>query len=75
VLAGWGVAQYPWVLLDAATIEEVAAGRATMWALVITFGIAAVTVLPALGYMLLLTQRQAWSPGEPAGAPDAPSAP
>jgi cytochrome d ubiquinol oxidase subunit II len=70
VLAGWGVAQYPWVLLDAATIDDVAAGRATLWALVITFGLAAVTVLPALGYMLLLTQRQEWSPGEPAGHDD-----
>jgi cytochrome d ubiquinol oxidase subunit II len=67
VLVGWGVAQYPWVLVDTASIEDVAAGRATLWALVITFGLAAVTVVPALAYMLVLTQRSAWQPEVHAG--------
>ena len=33
-----------------------------LWALVITFAIVVVTVLPSLAYMLLLTQRPAWRP-------------
>ena len=61
VLAGWGVAQYPWILADTAEIEEVAGAETTRWALVITFGLAAVTVVPALGYLFWLTQRSGWA--------------
>ena len=67
VIAGWGVAQYPWMLLDTATIAETAGNPATLWALLVVFGIAAVTVVPALGYLLVLTQRAAWAgPSGPA---------
>jgi cytochrome bd ubiquinol oxidase subunit II len=61
VVAGWGIAQYPWILTDAASIEEVAGARATLWALVATFGLAGVTVVPALGYLFWLTQRSGWA--------------
>jgi cytochrome bd ubiquinol oxidase subunit II len=58
LLAGWGVAQYPWILVDAARIDEVAGARPTLWSLVGVFGLAAVTVLPALAYLYWLTQRR-----------------
>ena len=61
VVAGWGVAQYPWVLVDQARIADVAGSRATLWALVVVFGLAAITVVPALGYLYWLTQRQSWA--------------
>lgn len=61
IVTGWGAAQYPFVLSGAATIDEVAAADATLWALVITFGIAGVTVVPALIYLLRLTQTPAWT--------------
>ncbi|MGE0878850.1 MAG: cytochrome d ubiquinol oxidase subunit II [Acidimicrobiia bacterium] len=61
VVAGWGVAQYPWVLVDTARIEDVAGNDATMWGLVVVFLIAGVTVVPALVWMLWLTQRPAWA--------------
>ena len=57
VVAGWGFAQYPWVLVDAARIDDVAGARPTLWSLVGVFALAAVTVLPALGYLYWLTQR------------------
>jgi cytochrome bd ubiquinol oxidase subunit II len=57
VVAGWGVAQYPWILVDAARIDDVAGARPTLWSLVVVFALAAVTVLPALGYLYWLTQR------------------
>ena len=55
------------MLLDTATIAETAGNPATLWALLVVFGIAAVTVVPALGYLLVLTQRAAWAgPSGPA---------
>ncbi|HEX3090181.1 MAG TPA: cytochrome d ubiquinol oxidase subunit II [Ilumatobacteraceae bacterium] len=57
VVAGWGVAQYPWILVDQAQIDEVAGAEPTLWSLVGVFGLAAVTVLPALAYLYWLTQR------------------
>jgi cytochrome d ubiquinol oxidase subunit II len=56
VVAGWGLAQHPWILVDAARIDDVAGARPTLWSLVGVFGLAAVTVLPALGYLFWLTQ-------------------
>ena len=47
VVAGWGVAQYPWILIDVAHIDDVAGARPTLWSLVAVFALAAVTVLPA----------------------------
>jgi cytochrome d ubiquinol oxidase subunit II len=57
VVLGWGVAQWPWLLVDEVRIVDGAGARATLWALVVVFGLAAVTVLPALGYLYVLTQR------------------
>lgn len=68
VLVGWATAQYPWVLVDAAEIDDVAGARATLWALVVVFGIAAVTVVPSLAYLFWLTQRSGWARRERAAA-------
>lgn len=57
VVAGWGVAQYPWVLVDEMTIAESAGASATLWGLLIAFGIAAVLVLPPLAYLFWLTDK------------------
>ncbi|WP_369431911.1 cytochrome d ubiquinol oxidase subunit II [Glycomyces amatae] len=61
VMAGWGVGQYPWVLVDQATIAEAAGARATMQGLLVAVGIAAVVVGPALGYLFYLTQSPRWN--------------
>jgi cytochrome bd ubiquinol oxidase subunit II len=63
VVVGWGFAQYPWILVDAARIDDVAGARPTLWALVGVFALAAVTVLPALGYLYWLTQSVLKVPG------------
>lgn len=60
VVAGWGTAQYPWLLTDTVTLDDAAGARATLWALVLVFGAAAAIVLPALGYLFWLTQRPGW---------------
>ena len=61
VVAGWGVAQYPWLLVDQLKIADAAGADATLWGLLITFAIAALLVLPALGYLLWLANNQTLS--------------
>lgn len=54
VVAGWGVAQYPWLLVDTLTIDDAAGAPATMTALLISAVVAAVLVVPPLVYLLRL---------------------
>lgn len=57
VVLGWGVGQWPWLLVDEVEVEAAAGASSTLWALVATFALAAVTVLPALAYLFWVTQR------------------
>ncbi len=66
VVLGWGVAQYPWLLVDQLRIADAAGARATLIGLLIVVGLAAVLVLPALTYLFVLTQR------DPAAEPRSP---
>jgi cytochrome d ubiquinol oxidase subunit II len=61
VALGWGVGQYPWLLVDEVTIEQAAGAPATLQALLVAVGLAGVIVLPALGYLLWLTQSERWT--------------
>lgn len=61
VIAGWGVAQYPWLLVDQLTIVEAAGAPATLRALLLVAALAAAIVLPPLVYLLRLTQSDAWA--------------
>jgi cytochrome bd ubiquinol oxidase subunit II len=65
VVAGWGVAQYPWLLVDEVTIEQAAGAPATLAALLVAVGLAVVVVLPALGYLYWLTQSESWTQDTP----------
>ena len=79
VVSGWGVAQYPWLLVDEVTLAQAAGAPATLQGLLVAVGLAVVLVLPSLAYLLWLTQTQAWS-GAPeeravsAGPPPGPDA-
>jgi len=55
VIWGWGVAQHPYLLPERLTIE--AGAGDTLGALLVVFGVAAVVVLPALGFLYVLSQR------------------
>ena len=37
IVLGWGVGQYPWMLVDQVTIDQAAAPSATLWALLVAF--------------------------------------
>ncbi len=57
IVVGWGVAQYPWVLVDEMRIDDVVTESATLWGLVFAFALAAVLVVPPLVYLLVLADR------------------
>ncbi len=61
VVSGWGVAQYPWLLVDQVTIAGAAGAPATLRALLVAVGLAGVVVVPPLLYLLRLTQSEEWS--------------
>jgi cytochrome d ubiquinol oxidase subunit II len=61
VISGWGVAQYPWMLVDEVTIQDAAGAPATLSGLLIVVALAAVIVLPALLYLFWLTQSERWT--------------
>jgi cytochrome d ubiquinol oxidase subunit II len=57
VLAGWGVAQYPYLLGTHLSIRAAGAPAATMNALGVVAVLAAVLVVPSLAWLLVLTHR------------------
>jgi cytochrome d ubiquinol oxidase subunit II len=57
VIWGWGIAQYPYLLPQKLTIAEAAAPSETLTGVLIVFGIAVVVVLPSLGLLFTLAQR------------------
>jgi len=61
VVSGWGVGQYPWLLVDEVSIAGAAGADATLQALLVAVGLAAVVVLPPLLYLFRLTQSEEWS--------------
>jgi cytochrome d ubiquinol oxidase subunit II len=61
VVSGWGMGQYPWLLVDQLSLTEAAGARATLEGLLVAVGLAGVLVGPSLFYLLRLTQSEEWS--------------
>jgi cytochrome d ubiquinol oxidase subunit II len=57
VIWGWGVAQFPYLLPTSLTISDGAAPGPTLTTVLVVFVIAAVVVLPSLGLLYTLSQR------------------
>jgi cytochrome d ubiquinol oxidase subunit II len=57
VVWGWGAAQHPDLLPGALTVEQAAAPSATLTALLVVFGAAALLVAPALALLFSLHQK------------------
>jgi cytochrome bd ubiquinol oxidase subunit II len=55
VVAGWGMGQYPWILVDQLTITQAATADATLGTLGIIEALNVATALPVFGYLLRLT--------------------
>lgn len=61
VVSGWGVGQYPWLLVDEVTIADAAGATATLQGLLVAVGLAVVLVVPPLVYLFRLTQSEEWT--------------
>lgn len=71
VVAGWGVAQYPWMLVDELTLADAAGARAALIGLLVASGLAAVIVVPALTYLLTLADaNRVGAASEATGKPE-----
>jgi cytochrome d ubiquinol oxidase subunit II len=72
VIWGWAVAQHPEILPPSLTVSDAAAPGATLKALLIIFGIAVLVVLPSIGLLFTLVQRnlveESSQPAPPAGS-------
>ena len=58
VVAGWGVAQYPWILPGALTLAQGSAPLSTQLALFAVLGLAVLLVLPAFAWLYWLQQHE-----------------
>jgi cytochrome d ubiquinol oxidase subunit II len=58
VIWGWGVAQFPYLLPTSLRIDQAAAPGPTLDAVLIVFVVAAILVLPALGLLYWLSQKE-----------------
>jgi cytochrome d ubiquinol oxidase subunit II len=76
IIAGWGIAQSP-RLLPGLTIHQAAAGRSTLWALLVSIAAGLVILLPSLALLFGLLLRGRFDPGaeQPDAPPAAPPAP
>lgn len=61
IVVGWGVGQYPAILVDHADIDDVIGARTTQVGLLLVFALAAVTVIPALAWLYVLVNNKRWS--------------
>jgi cytochrome d ubiquinol oxidase subunit II len=73
VIWAWGVAQHPYLLPQTLTIADAAAPGVVLTGLLIVFAIAVVVVLPSLGLLFTLAQRdligETTAPTREPGAP------
>jgi cytochrome d ubiquinol oxidase subunit II len=57
VIWGWAVAQHPYLLPTGLTVSDASAPSATLTAVLIVFGVAVCVVLPSIGLLFTLVQR------------------
>jgi cytochrome d ubiquinol oxidase subunit II len=69
VVAGWGVAQYPWVLPGAVTLAQSSAPEPAQVALFVALGLAVLLVLPAFVWLYWLHQHERLYESEPPPVP------
>ena len=72
VIWAWAVAQHPYILPPSLTVSDAAASHTTLVAVLIVFGVAVLLVLPAIGLLFTLVQRnlveETSQPARPAGS-------
>jgi cytochrome d ubiquinol oxidase subunit II len=62
VLFGWAAGQYPYMLEHSLQISDAAGAHATLVAILVSLGVGALLLVPALTWLFVLTQRGTLSP-------------
>ena len=57
VIWAWGVAQWEYILPTSLKVSDAAAPSATLTAVLVVFGVAAVTIIPSLAFLYVLDQK------------------
>ena len=57
VVFGWGVAQWPYILPTTLKVSAAAAPDPTLETIVVVFVVAAIVILPSLGFLYVLDQK------------------
>lgn len=57
IVWAWGVAQWPYLLPTSLKVSAAAAPQATLTAVLVVFGVAAVAIVPSLALLYVLDQR------------------
>ena len=57
VVAGWGVAQWPYLLPETLTVDDAAATSGTLTAVLVVFAFAVVIILPSMALLYVLDQK------------------
>lgn len=62
IVWGWGLAQQPWMLPETLRLDDAAGASASLWAVVLVFGLAVVLIGPSLALLFHLDQRSVLDP-------------
>jgi len=62
VVLGWGVAQWDYILPKTLTVSQAAAPDATLVTILVVFVVAALVILPAIGLLYMLDQKNLLEP-------------
>ena len=73
IVAGWGLAQEPYLILPDLTIDQAAASDATITAVLIGFAVGALILIPSLAYLFRLVLSGRFDPAAPRPWPVAAS--
>jgi cytochrome d ubiquinol oxidase subunit II len=65
VILGWGVAQWPYILPTSLKVSAAAAPDATLAAVLVVFVVAVVVIVPSLGLLYMLDQKDLLEASEP----------
>jgi cytochrome d ubiquinol oxidase subunit II len=57
IVWGWAAGQYPYMLEPNLTIEQAAAGRATLSAMLVSLGVGALLLVPSMALLFVIFQR------------------
>jgi cytochrome bd ubiquinol oxidase subunit II len=58
IIWGWAAGQYPYMLEPDLTIEEAAAGRATLSAMLVSLAVGSLLLMPSMAWLFVIFQRE-----------------